>query len=80
MEEQMPMANPNDVEISSDPNRDCEQVADIVASEENGLIIPINPGEIYMYAFYMKDGKKTKIVKSGKIVADYMPSSNILGQ
>ena len=80
MAEQLPMANPNDVEIASDPARDCEQVADIVASEENGVIIPINPGEIYMYSFCTKDGRKTKIVKSGKIVADYMPSSNILGQ
>lgn len=80
MAEQMPMANPNDVEIATDPMRECEQVADVVASEENGIIIPINPGEIYMYAFYMKDGKKTRIVKSGKIAADYLPANTTLVQ
>ncbi len=80
MAEQMPMANPNDVEIATDPMRECEQVADVVASEENGIIIPINPGEIYMYAFYMKDGKKTRIVKSGKIAADYLPANTTLAQ
>ncbi|MCR5050775.1 MAG: hypothetical protein K6A36_06785 [Paludibacteraceae bacterium] len=78
--EQLPTANPNDVEIASDPARDCEQVADIVASEENGVIIPINPGEIYMYAFTIKDGKKTRIIKSGKIVADFLPANTILAQ
>ena len=78
MAEQLPMANPNDVEVASDPNRsESEQIADVVVSEENGIIIPINPGDIYLYGFYMKEGTKTILIKSGKIVADFLPAGGV---
>lgn len=68
--EQMPTANPNDIEVASDPNRPkAERLADIVASEENGVIIPVNPGELYLYGFYIKVGTKLQLLKSGKLVA-----------
>ena len=77
--EQLPLANPNDVEIASDPNRNEEQVADVAISEENGVIIPIIPGQIYMYGFYIKNGTKSILVKSGKIVADFLPAAPAVG-
>ncbi len=68
--EQMPAANPNDIEVASDPNRPkAERLADIVVSEENGVIIPVNPGELYLYGFYCKVGTKLQLLKSGKLVA-----------
>ena len=68
--EQMPTANPNDIEVASDPNRPkAERLADIVVSEENGVIIPVNPGELYLYGFYSKVGTKLQLLKSGKLVA-----------
>lgn len=65
--ESLPVANPNDVEVATDPNRaNGEQLADVTPSTENGVIIPLNPGEIYMYGFYQTN---TKRIKSGKFIA-----------
>ncbi len=63
----LPVANPNDVEIATDPTRsEEERLADVVTSTDNGLILPIRPGEVYMYGFY-QGGKK--LIKSGKLLA-----------
>ena len=65
--ESLPVANPNDVEVASDPNRsNGEQLANVIPSPENGAIIDLNPGEIYLYGFY-QTGKK--LIKSGKLIA-----------
>ncbi len=63
----LPVANPNDVEVATDPTRsDEERLADVVTTTDNGLILPIRPGEVYMYGFY-QGGKK--LIKSGKLLA-----------
>ena len=65
--ESLPVADPNDVEVSADPSRpDKEQLSDVTPSPESGVFITLNPGEIYMYAFY-QTGKK--LIKSGKLIA-----------
>ena len=63
----LPVANPNDVEVATDPTRsEEERLADVVTTTDNGLILPIRPGEVYMYGFY-QGGKK--LIKSGKFLA-----------
>ena len=62
--EKVPVADPNDVQVSDDPNT-IERLND-VSDVSSGLVIPLIPGQIYQYAFFVSD---KKILKSGKFIA-----------
>ena len=62
--EKVPVADPNDVSVSDDPNT-IERLND-VTNLSSGLVIPLIPGQIYQYAFYVSDKQK---LSSGKFIA-----------
>ena len=77
MHQQVPMANPNDINVVNDPNYAEQRLIDIY-NERSGLIVDIEPGKIYFYSFYQGDdktiiqmlkGAKEPKIKSGKFMA-----------
>ena len=60
----VPVADPNDVQVTDDPNT-LERLND-VANPSSGLVIPLIPGQIYQYSFFLGDKQK---LKSGKFIA-----------
>ena len=75
--DRVPMADPNDVELVNNPNEKEERLNDVIDSR-SGLTININPNQVYFYSFYyggektfiqLLNGKKSPIIKSGKLVA-----------
>ena len=65
LEEKVPVADPNDAQVTADPAT-IERLGDVV-DPSSGLVIPLIPGQIYQYAFYVAGG--TKRIKSGKFIA-----------
>jgi hypothetical protein len=51
--------------VTADPAT-IERLGDVV-DPSSGLVIPLIPGQIYQYAFYVSGG--TKRIKSGKFIA-----------
>lgn len=62
--EKVPVANPNDVDVSDDPSTK-ERLND-VTNTASGLVVPLIPGQIYQYGFYVSD---KEILKTGKFIA-----------
>ena len=63
--EDVPVANANDAQVSDDPIT-TERLSDVV-DPSSGLVIPLIPGQIYQYSFFVAGG--TKRIKSGKFIA-----------
>ena len=57
-------ANVNDADIIINADQ-REQLNDIY-NERSGIVIDLEPGQVYLYGFYLNGGKKN--IKSGKMM------------
>lgn len=60
----VPVANPNDVDVRDDANG--QEVLNDVSDPSAGVVVEVIPGQVYFYSFFVSGGKKS--VKQGKFM------------